>query len=122
MAVLGAEVLFLGIPDKYLNERILIDTIKGLKPEFVFAPAVYPKGHPDHNLVGKVAINLWGKGVNKYATYQTNDFALKGDIAVEGVGDEPKLKQLALSKYKSQHQLARVHFEAVKGKPEYYIL
>jgi LmbE family N-acetylglucosaminyl deacetylase len=123
MRILKASVLFLGLEDDCLTDSKVELSLKGLKPDTVFAPAVYLYGHTGHNIVGRVALKLWGDKVVKYATYQTNDFELKGDIAVNPSPMEKELKERALAEYVSQNieGIAKVHFDAVRGKPEYYI-
>jgi LmbE family N-acetylglucosaminyl deacetylase len=124
MEVLGARVLFLGLRDDCLEEADLELAIEGLKPARVFAPACYPNGHKGHNIVGKVALELWGSKVVKYATYEyPNTYILTGDIPVKPRnGKEALLKATALSKYVSQiNSEAIVHFKTVANTLEYYI-
>jgi LmbE family N-acetylglucosaminyl deacetylase len=123
MEILGASVLFLGLHDDKLTPSQVAFALKGIKPSWVFAPAVYKHGHIGHNIVGQVALDLWKDKVIKYATYQVNDFELKGDIAVYPTKKEECLKELALKEYRTQNVdgVAKVHFDAVKGKPEYFI-
>lgn len=121
MKVLGASVVFLGLRDDTFEDIDLEMAIEGLKPDRVFAPAVYNNGHIGHNIVGRVALKLWGDKVIKYATYEYPNLTLQGDITITPSNGEALLKTKALLAYPSQIAVNKVHFDAVAGKPEYYI-
>jgi LmbE family N-acetylglucosaminyl deacetylase len=122
MEVLNASALFLGIKDDRGGANDVMNALAALKPEIVFAPAVYPKGHIWHNIVGQVAMALFPEKLCKYATYQTDDYSLKGDIMIMPTPKEKELKDKALAMYESQHSIAAIHFQEVKNKPEWYVL
>lgn len=70
----------------------------------VFAPAVHPDGHPEHNLVGEVALDVYGSGQTTcYHTYtrlggRTRDGR---EVPFHPGWIGPKLR--ALSVYQTQH-------------------
>ena len=121
MSILGADVIFLGLRDDMFDDLDLEMAIEGLKPDKVFAPALYPNGHKTHNLVGKVAERLWKYKLIKYATYEYPELTLKGDIAITPSKEEELLKTKALLAYTSQIRVNKIHFDMIAGKPEYYI-
>lgn len=121
MKVLEAPVLFLGTHDATLTERELKDRLQGIQADVIYAPAVYEKGNREHNIIGKVALELYGDRVVKYATYQTDDITLKGDTEIVPTAVEMDLKHIALSKYITQLRCNLPHFQAVFGKSEWYV-
>jgi LmbE family N-acetylglucosaminyl deacetylase len=120
MKILGATVLFLGIPDDNLTEEVLSERLKHLDPEMVFAPAIQG-GNADHDTVGKVADNLWGDKVKHYATYTREDPVPSGNSVVIPTAVEISRKHEALKKYPTQLKVNGMYFISVMGKPEYYV-
>lgn len=123
MKVLRARVEFLGIPDDELTEQLLFDRLNGPTHEViaVYAPAVDPDGNPDHNIVGIVADRLWPGKVKHYFTYTKSNLTPRGNIEIKPIPEEEALKNEALSKYTSQLRCNSAHFDAVRGKSEYYV-
>ena len=121
MKVLNAPVVFWGIRDMDLTEKILTDRIKDLRADIVYAPAVQ-HGHKDHDTVGIVARKLFGERLRQYSTYsKTNWFVEEGRV-VEPTKKEIEIKNKALKKYATQRRIfAKVNFEAVIGRPEYFL-
>lgn len=123
MEILGCSVMRLGIRDDVIDEYEVKDKLQrfyGFKT--IFAPAIQG-GNKDHDLVGKIAKEIFGDKVMQYCTYSKTDLSIEGSVKVTPrVGDE-ELKEKALQCYQSQINLpaTRPHFEAVKGKPEWYI-
>jgi hypothetical protein len=112
--------VFLNIPDNELTKEILWRRLVNMDIDTVYAPTVYANGNPDHNIVGEVSRELWGDKVMSYSTYQLDDLVPSGDIEIIPTTTEVDLKNQALSKYISQHERNRPHFEAVHNKSEYY--
>lgn len=121
MKVLGAEIMFLGISDIELTHDGLNEELKKLNPEKVYAPAIMVNGNCQHNIVGIVAKQLWGDKVTFYSTYTIDDLTPRGNIEIKPTEEEMRLKNEALSKYKSQLRLNKAHFDAVRDKSEYYV-
>ena len=92
-----------GEPDPGWDEIALlmrrIDEVQ--KPPIVFAPWPEPHGHPEHNMIGKLALDSFGDRVTYYATYRF------GGPRTTGTPSEPDpwmipLKLRALACYESQ--------------------
>ena len=122
MAELGAGVVFLGIPDDALTLETLLARFKHMHPEKVWAPAWYPNGNPDHNVVALAVKTLWYPQTIFYSTYTVDDITPRGDAEILPENDEAKRKEAALAKYISQLKVNAPHFDAVQGKPEYYVI
>jgi LmbE family N-acetylglucosaminyl deacetylase len=122
--LLGVPVVFLGLKDGSLNEADLTRRLKSfnnLQWKRVYAPAIQG-GHPDHDLIGKVAFSVFHR-VSLYATYALGEkFSPVGE-EVSPTQNEIDLKNKALDCYASQIGLIenKKHFDAVRGKPEYLI-
>lgn len=124
MKILGCAVMRLGIRDDIISEQALMERLAWFKNfHTVYSPAIQG-GNPHHDLVGKVADQVFGDKVKHYATYAKGEWFTPGTEEVsEIMSDEFELKEKALECYQSQINLpaTRPHFEAVKGKPEWYI-
>jgi len=122
MLILEAPVVFLGLHDDNLKEYEIYTRLCNLKNiDKVYAPAVYEDGHKHHNMVGRVALELWGFKVGKYATYTMDNPVPQGNIEVVPSEEERLLKSLALKEYDSQLKLNKLYFDAVDGKSEWLI-
>ena len=123
--IAGCPVVFLDIPDNELTEEILRERLQHFNPEKVYIPAQHENGNPQHNLIGKVALELFGKNkCEQYCTYVMGDFNIvKGSWEVKPTHNEADLKDMALDCFKSQLALpsTRPHFEAVRGKSEWIL-
>lgn len=135
--ILEAPVAFLGFKDSELKDQEfeLWDQLRYFKPEKVWAPAPLENGNPDHNLIGKVCLELWGKAANTerekrgekpvelilYDTYRRDSLEPRGDVEIRPTEEEIAVKHSALALYKSQMQVNRPHFDAVIGKSEFYV-
>jgi glycosyltransferase involved in cell wall biosynthesis/LmbE family N-acetylglucosaminyl deacetylase len=120
--VLGVEVARLGIRDDALNEEILRYKFKGTNGfDVIYAPAIHEGGNPQHNMIGKIAKEVFGKKVVFYTTYSRTNLYEVGTEEVVPTIEELVLKEKALACYKSQINLpsTRPHFEAVRGKSEW---
>lgn len=122
MKLAGCSVVFLGIPDISLTEELLRDRLKHFKPEMIYAPAIQG-GNPQHDIVGKVAKELFGDRCEQYTTYTKTELYTTGNFEVNPTIQELELKEKMLECYKSQLSLASTipHFQAVKGKSEWLI-
>lgn len=72
-------------------------------PDRVYAPMVHPEGHEQHNLIGQLALEVFG--IDKLVSYST--YAPRGQRQRDGVEwpatpDEIARKLAALSCYRSQ--------------------
>jgi LmbE family N-acetylglucosaminyl deacetylase len=122
MKILGVDIEFLGIPDNALYLDNLIVNLEDYKIKGkVFAPALQG-GHTDHDIVSLATKEVWGDRVVYYATYTKESLEPKGDIPIIPTKKEEEKKAAALACYKSQLKVNKHHFDAVRGKPEYYIL
>lgn len=120
MALAGCPVVFLGIKDTELTEALLIERLKSFCPDKVYAPAVQG-GNVQHDIVGRVAKQLFGKRCEFYTTYTQMDLYTTGKKEVVPTQKEMELKDLMLSCYTSQLTLPSTlpHFNAVRRKSEW---
>lgn len=92
-----------------------------LTPDRVFAPAVEPGGHDQHNRVGALAVEVFGADrVTAYLTYTVNGKSTRGvEVMYEPAWVTLKLRALAC--YRSQIEASAAgctpHF--VRGLDEY---
>ncbi len=122
--ILGCDVARLGIRDDALNEDILRYKFRNTKGfNIVYAPAIHENGNPQHNLIGKIAKEVFGDKVIFYTSYSKNNLYETGTEEVVPTKEELALKEKALACYPSQINLpsTRPHFEAVLGKSEWLI-
>lgn len=121
--IAGCPIVFLNIRDTELTEEILRERLKGFNPETVYIPAQHENGNPQHNLIGKVALELFGhQKCEQYCTYVRGDFSIvKGSFEVKPMHNEAELKNKALDCFKSQLALpsTRPHFDAVRNQSEW---
>lgn len=122
MKIAGCPVVFLGIKDTELTEEILRDRLKGLNPQKVYAPAIQG-GNLQHDIVGKVAKELFEGRVEHYTTYTKTQLHTTGTREIKPTEKEEILKMSMLQCYKSQIALpsTKPHFEAVIGKSEWLL-
>lgn len=123
--IAGCPIVFLNIRDTELTEEILRERLIGFNPEKVYIPAQHENGNSHHNLIGKVALEIFGHDkCEQYCTYVRGDFNIvKGSWEVKPVHNEAELKNKALDCFKSQLALPSTapHFEAVRNKSEYLL-
>jgi glycosyltransferase involved in cell wall biosynthesis/LmbE family N-acetylglucosaminyl deacetylase len=123
MNLLGCPVLFMGIKDTELTEDVLRERLRLLNPETIYIPALQG-GNSQHDLVNKVALEVFGKAkCEQYTTYTKTELYTEGGWEVKPSHTEMELKNKALECYKSQLALpsTKPHFEAVKGKSEWLV-
>jgi len=125
MRMAGCPVVFLGIKDTELTEEILIERLQYFNPETIYIPAIHENGNEQHNLVGKVALELFGhKNCERYCSYVKGDFNIvQGGWEIIPTHPEMELKNKMLDCYKSQLQLPSTapHFEVVRNRSEWLI-
>lgn len=123
MKIAGCPVVFLNILDTELNEESLRDRLRLLNPETIYIPAQHEGGNPQHNLVGKVALEVFGRHrCEQYCTYRMGDYSMvEGSWEIKPTHSELELKHKALDCYKSQLALpsTKPHFDAVRGRSEW---
>lgn len=120
-AVLGADVMFLGIPDDELTLDRCEDAFIKLKyqVEAVYAPTWYGHGNPDHNIVGQAAKRVWGGKVIGYSTYTAQCVKVDGMNEIIPTESELQKKRRALECYASQIKLNGQYFAAARMGSEY---
>lgn len=121
MKLAGCPVLFLGIRDTELTEDMLKERLAGFNPETIYIPAIQG-GNPQHDLVGKVGMELFGhKNVERYCTYTKEELWTTGGWEIKPTQQEIDLKNKMLDCYKSQINLRATapHFSAVRNKSEW---
>lgn len=123
MQILGCSVIRLGIRDDIIDDWAVEEKLKRFSNfETVYAPAIQG-GNPDHDLVGKTATDIFPFDIIRYATYTPTNLYTTGSIEIKPTPGEIEIKNKAMDCYISQINLlaTKPHFEAVKGKSEWYI-
>jgi len=122
MKIAGCPVVFLGIKDTELTEEILRERLKVFKPEMIYAPAIQG-GNIQHDIVGKVAKELFGDKCEQYTTYTKTELYTTGNFEIKPTHSELELKEKMLNCYESQLNLRSTlpHFMAVKCKIEWLL-
>ena len=123
MAILKCPVVFLGIKDTELTERIFRERIRPFVGMFekIYAPYVQ-EGNSQHDIIGSICREVF-PSISRYTTYTKTELWTKGDIEVVPTEEEKYLKTQALNCYKSQILLpsTRPHFEAVVNRSEWLV-
>ena len=122
MVIVRCPVMRLAIRDDVLDEWSIknkLSRFSGL--ETVYAPAIQG-GNIQHDLVGKVADELFGVKVKHYAAYTQTEPYTTGKEEIIPTEEELVLKEKMLDCYKTQlGNVNKIYFDAVKGKSEWYI-
>ena len=71
-------------------------------PDRVYAPAVNPEGHQEHNLIGNLAIAVFGDKVIPYGTYAPRGQREQLATEVVPTADEIQRKLQAIACYRTQ--------------------
>lgn len=122
MKILKCPVMRLGLRDDVLDESNLKHALKRFEGfDIVYAPALQG-GNFHHDMVNKVAKEVFGDRVAQYATYARGEFYTKGPIEIELSAENLELKNRALDCYQSQINLpsTKGHFDAVRNSSESY--
>lgn len=122
MKIAGCPVVFLGIKDTELTEEVLRERLKYFNPEQIYVPAIQG-GNVQHDLVGKVAMELFGDKCERYTTYTKTELYTTGNYEIKPTQVELDKKIKMLNCYESQLNLRSTlpHFMAVKGKSEWLL-
>ena len=104
--ILGCDIKFLGQPDTSDIQEIRSDKI-------LMVPALQG-GNVHHDQISRF-------GTIHYATYTRDNLTpyLQEGVPVMPTNEERSIKERVLACYKSQHEINKPHFDAVKGQPEY---
>jgi LmbE family N-acetylglucosaminyl deacetylase len=122
MKILGCSIVFGGIRDDCIDEW----AVKNLLSKFanfgmIYAPAIQG-GNKDHDLIGKVAQEIFSDRCKHYTTYTPTELYTTGTEEIKPTSEEVFIKEKALECYVSQIKINGPHFEAVKGgKPEWFM-
>lgn len=123
MKLAGCPVVFLGIKDTELTEDVLRERLAPFNPETIYIPALQG-GNPQHDLVNKVALELFGRNkCEQYSTYTKTQLYVPEGYEIKPTIQEMELKNKMLDCYKSQLNLpsTKPHFDAVRGKSEWLL-
>jgi len=123
MKILDCAAIRLGIRDDVIEEWAVKDKLSRFVGfDEVYAPAIQD-GNPHHDLVGRIAQELFGDKVKRYATYTKDQFFTPGTIEIKPTPEELELKNKALACFITQINYAptKGHFEAVKNLSEWLI-
>lgn len=109
-----------GIPESDPDWALMLEKMQEAEADVVWAPAVEPGGHEQHNRVGELARFVYGDKVQPYLTHNHGGRKSVSSVVVPILGDWAGLKLRALSCYRSQmiYPATRRHF--LDGLLEYY--
>jgi len=115
--IMDVPVEFWGMKDNEVTYNKLIALFKAHKGDYktVYLPAV-EGGNKTHDLISEAGWTIWKDKCIFYSTYANNRL----ETAIVPTARELRIKQRVLACYKSQHSINAPHFEAVKGRPEFY--
>lgn len=74
----------------------------GFPPQQVYAPAIHPEGHEQHNLIGELAREVFGDRVVHYLTYAPRGQRQRDGEEVVPTSEEIARKLRALACYRTQ--------------------
>jgi LmbE family N-acetylglucosaminyl deacetylase len=121
--LLGCSHIDLAIRDDVIDDwavRRALGRFSGF--ETIYAPAVQG-GNKDHDLIGRIADEVFGDKVKHYTTYTPTELYTTGSERITGNERELELKEKALQCFQSQINLpaTKPHFEAIKGRSEWFM-
>ena len=123
MKLVGCPVYFAGIRDDIIDNMDVINLLCSLEGfEKVYAPAIQG-GNPQHDMIGNMAIQVFGDKLVQYTTYTKTELWTPGNIEIVPTEEEKDLKNKMLDCYTSQINLRATapHFLAVRNKSEWLI-
>lgn len=122
MKIAECPVVFLGIKDTELTEEVLRERLRQFNTEQIYVPAIQG-GNAQHDLVGKVAMELFGHRCERYTTYTKTELYTRGNYEVKPKPDETYKKRQMLLCYASQLELNSTlpHFQAVIDQSEWLL-
>ncbi len=126
--LLGCAVFRLGVPDVHFDAdpgtSDLLEKYLGCFQNFdrVYVPASQG-GNKDHDTISQVCQKVFGDKVILYTTYTKTELHTTGSKEIVPTPEEMELKNKALDCFISQLTLkaTRPHFDAVRGKNEFYV-
>jgi LmbE family N-acetylglucosaminyl deacetylase len=122
MKIIGCPVVRLGIRDDIIDELAIKDKLSKFAGfEQVFAPAEVENGNLHHNMVARVAQEVFGDKLKKYQTYSRDNLHLPGTEEIIPTEEEKRIKEKVLNCYPSQLRINKPHFDAVIGGSEWFI-
>jgi LmbE family N-acetylglucosaminyl deacetylase len=89
-------------PDWGAVENAMRTMDERLQPDRVFAPAIEPGGHGQHNAVAQAALSVFGERVIGYLTYVRGNGRSRSDREVPFEPSWPAVKLRAMACYLSQ--------------------
>lgn len=122
MKVLGCSIIRLGLRDDMLSEDQLRQAfVRFINFNNVYVPALQG-GNLQHDMVYRVATEVFGGYCKYYATYTKTEPYTRGNIEITPTVEEIELKNKALDCYKSQiANTNKVYFDSVRGRSEWII-
>lgn len=124
MKLVGCPVYFAGIRDDMMDNMDLINLLCNFEGfEKVYAPAIQG-GNAQHDMIGNVAVQVFGDKLVQYTTYTKTELWTPGNIEIVPTAAEVELKNKMLDCYQSQINLpaTRPHFNAVLGGKSEWLL
>lgn len=121
--ILGSPVARGGIRDDSIGSENVEQLLKRFEGfERIFIPAIQG-GNWQHDLISKVAQDVFGSSCIQYTTYTKTQLWTRGNIEIIPTKEEIEIKKKALSCYLSQIRLpsTRPHFESVINKSEWIL-
>lgn len=99
--ILNVPIMFLGIDEDELTDLILYDKLYKLKTDdIVYIPEYQENGNPQHNLVNRVAKNIF-PNIREYKTYSGLEDRTTGAEIIP-TEEELELKKKAMECYRTQ--------------------
>lgn len=121
MKILNCPIIRLGLRDDLLIEDHLKQAfIRFVNFDRIYVPALQG-GNSQHDMIGRVATAIFGIKCIYYPTYTKSELYTIGGFEIVPTIEEIELKNKALDCYKSQIKINGPHFDAVRGKSEWYI-
>lgn len=121
MEILGCPIIRLGLRDDTLTEKDLYQAFaKFANFDRIFVPA-FQGGNRHHDMVSDVATHVFERKCVYYPTYTKTQLYTTGISEVVPTIEEVELKNKALDCYTSQLRINGPHFDAVRGRSEWYL-
>ena len=119
MKTLDCPVVRLGVRDDIIDEWAVKEKLSRFTNfDVVYAPAIQG-GNPNHDLISKVATEVFGGKCKHYTTYTPTELYTTGNQEIVPTPQELELKNRAMESYISQLKINGPHFDAVRGKSEW---
>jgi LmbE family N-acetylglucosaminyl deacetylase len=121
--ITGCPLITLGLrDDRLLEEDVRAAFHKFFGFKVVYAPTVQG-GNWQHDLIGRIAREVWGASCIGYPTYTKTELYTTGTEEIRPTAEENSMKNRALDCYVSQLRLGSTapHFAAVRNRSEWLI-